>query len=159
MPGCARISRTKRESVQPRNLFDASIGEDNILKGDRYGWSLRLTGVNIANKYTLYNFPSTFSGTHYVTPRALSADVGFPLLVGPELTHLSQGFRGQPALAVPQKQSLEVRRLCRGRSIKRKGASEGRGRCAELVSAILLLLVLETGTIFIALRLMGRSFD
>ncbi len=63
--------------IQPRNLFDASIGEDNIFNGDRYRWSLRLTGVNIANKYALYNFLSTFSGTHYVTPRALTAEVGF----------------------------------------------------------------------------------
>ncbi len=63
--------------IQPRNLFDAAIGEDNIFKGDRYRWSLRLTGVNIANKYALYNFLSTFSGTHYVTPRALTAEVGF----------------------------------------------------------------------------------
>jgi Carboxypeptidase regulatory-like domain/TonB-dependent Receptor Plug Domain len=63
--------------IQPRNLFDASIGEDNIFKGDRYKWSVRLTGVNIANKYALYNFLSTFSGTHYVTPRALSAEIGF----------------------------------------------------------------------------------
>ena len=63
--------------IQPRNLFDAAIGEDNIFNGDRYKWSLRLTGVNIANKYALYNFLSTFSGTHYVTPRALSAEIGF----------------------------------------------------------------------------------
>jgi hypothetical protein len=65
------------QRIAPRNLFDASIGEDNIFKGDRYRWSLRLTGVNIANKYALYNFLSTFSGTHYVTPRSLSAEVGF----------------------------------------------------------------------------------
>jgi Carboxypeptidase regulatory-like domain/TonB-dependent Receptor Plug Domain len=65
------------QRIAPRNLFDASIGEDNIFKGDSYRWSLRLTGVNIANKYALYNFLSTFSGTHYVTPRALSAEVGF----------------------------------------------------------------------------------
>jgi hypothetical protein len=65
------------QRIAPRNLFDASIGEDNIFKGDRYKWSLRLTGVNISNKYALYNFLSTFSGTHYVTPRALTAEVGF----------------------------------------------------------------------------------
>jgi hypothetical protein len=63
--------------VQPRNLFDASIGQDNLFNGDKYKWSLRLTGVNILNKYALYNFLSTFSGTHYVTPRALTAEVGF----------------------------------------------------------------------------------
>jgi hypothetical protein len=65
------------QRIAPRNLFDASIGEDNIFKGDRYKWSVRLTGVNIANKYALYNFLSTFSGTHYVSPRALSAEIGF----------------------------------------------------------------------------------
>jgi hypothetical protein len=65
------------QRIQPRNLFDAAIGEDNIFKGDNYRWSLRLEAVNIANKYALYNFLSTFSGTHYVTPRALSAEIGF----------------------------------------------------------------------------------
>jgi hypothetical protein len=36
-----------------------------------------LTAINIGNKEAVYNFLSTFSGTHYVTPRALSAEVGF----------------------------------------------------------------------------------
>jgi hypothetical protein len=63
--------------ISPRNLFDASIGEDNLFNGDKYKWSLRFTGVNVGNKYALYNFLSTFSGTHYVTPRALTAEVGF----------------------------------------------------------------------------------
>ena len=63
--------------IAPRNLFDASLGQDNLFHGDRYKWSLRLTAVNITNKYALYNFLSTFSGTHYVTPRAMTAEVGF----------------------------------------------------------------------------------
>jgi hypothetical protein len=63
--------------IAPRNLFDASIGEDNLFNGDKYKWSLRLTGVNMTNKYALYNFLSTFSGTHYVTPRALTGELGF----------------------------------------------------------------------------------
>ncbi len=63
--------------VAPRSLFDASIGDDNLFHGDKRRWSLRLTAVNVANKYALYNFLSTFSGTHYVTPRALTAEVGF----------------------------------------------------------------------------------
>jgi hypothetical protein len=63
--------------IQERSLFDASIGEDNLFNGDKHKWSLRLTAVNITNKYALYNFLSTFSGTHYVTPRALTAEVGF----------------------------------------------------------------------------------
>jgi len=38
---------------------------------------LALTAVNITNKYAVYNFLSTFSGTHYVTPRSLTAQLGF----------------------------------------------------------------------------------
>ena len=63
--------------VQARNLFDVAIGHDNLFNGDRYKWSIRLTAINIANKDAVYNFLSTFSGTHYVTPRALTAEIGF----------------------------------------------------------------------------------
>ena len=63
--------------VAPRNVFDASIGIDNLFAGDKHKWSLRLTAVNVTNKYALYNFLSTFSGTHYLTPRALNAELGF----------------------------------------------------------------------------------
>jgi Carboxypeptidase regulatory-like domain/TonB-dependent Receptor Plug Domain len=63
--------------IAQRNLFDIALGDDNIFRGDHYKWSLRLTAVNVANKEALYNFISTFSGTHYVTPRALTAELGF----------------------------------------------------------------------------------
>jgi Carboxypeptidase regulatory-like domain/TonB-dependent Receptor Plug Domain len=63
--------------ISPRNLFDVSVGDDNLFHADRFKWSLRVTAINIANKVALYNFLSTFSGTHFVTPRALSAEVGF----------------------------------------------------------------------------------
>ncbi len=63
--------------IAPRNLFDLAIGDDNLFKTDRYKWSLQLTAINLTNKYALYNFLSTFSGTHYVTPRALTAEIGF----------------------------------------------------------------------------------
>jgi hypothetical protein len=38
---------------------------------------VQLTAVNLTNRVALYNFLSTFSGTHYVTPRALAAEIGF----------------------------------------------------------------------------------
>ena len=66
--------------IASRNLFDVAVGDDNLFKGERYKWSLTLTAVNIANKTALYNFLSTFSGTHYVTPRALTAQLGVSLL-------------------------------------------------------------------------------
>jgi len=69
---------TRPTRIAPRNLFDSTIGEDDLFKNsDRYKWSLHLTGVNLANKTALYNFLSTFSGTHYVTPRTLNAEIGF----------------------------------------------------------------------------------
>ena len=63
--------------IAPRNLFDIAIGDDNLFHAERYKWSARLTVINLANNYALYNFLSTFSGTHYVTPRAITAEVGF----------------------------------------------------------------------------------
>jgi len=63
--------------IAPRSLFDVSVGDDNLFKGDHYKWSLTLTAINVTNKTALYNFLSTFSGTHYVTPRALTAQLGF----------------------------------------------------------------------------------
>jgi hypothetical protein len=63
--------------VASRNLFDLAIGDDNLFKGDRYKWSAQVTFINLTNKVALYNFLSTFSGTHYVSPRAVTAQIGF----------------------------------------------------------------------------------
>jgi hypothetical protein len=37
---------------------------------------LRVSVVNLTNKDALYNFLSTFSGTHFVTPRAYQVQLG-----------------------------------------------------------------------------------
>ena len=63
--------------IASRNLFDLAIGTDNIFKGDRYRWSAQLNLINLTNNYALYNFLSTFSGTHYVSPRTITAQIGF----------------------------------------------------------------------------------
>ena len=65
------------QRIAPRNLFDIAVGDDNLFMGDRYKWSLQFTAINLTNKDALYNFLSTFSGTHYVTPRALTVQLGF----------------------------------------------------------------------------------
>jgi hypothetical protein len=65
------------QRIAPRNLFDLSVGDDNLFHGEKYKWSLQLTAINLTNRVALYNFLSTFSGTHYVTPRALTAEIGF----------------------------------------------------------------------------------
>jgi hypothetical protein len=61
--------------IAPRDLFDASIGKDNLFHANRFKTNLDITAINVTDKYALYNFLSTFSGTHYVTPRALTAKI------------------------------------------------------------------------------------
>ena len=63
--------------IRSRSLFDLSIGDDDLFHSGRYKWSAQFTVINLANKYALYNFLSTFSGTHYVTPRSYTAELGF----------------------------------------------------------------------------------
>jgi hypothetical protein len=63
--------------IQQRNLFDLALGDDNLFHGDKHKWSAQFTVINLANNYALYNFLSTFSGTHYVTPRSYTAQLGF----------------------------------------------------------------------------------
>jgi hypothetical protein len=66
--------------VAPRSLFDLSFGEDNLLHrktADKRTLSASLTIVNLANKFALYNFLSTFSGTHFVSPRSITGQIGY----------------------------------------------------------------------------------
>jgi hypothetical protein len=65
------------QRVAPRNLFDIAIGDDNLFHTEKRRWSLRLDVINLTDKVALYNWLSTFSGTHYVTPRTVSATLGF----------------------------------------------------------------------------------
>lgn len=62
--------------IAPRHLFDLGIGTDNLLHGDKAKLRVRFSVVNLTNKQALYNFLSTFSGTHFVTPRAYQVQVG-----------------------------------------------------------------------------------
>jgi hypothetical protein len=59
----------------PRSLFHMTVGKNNIFNREHYKTDLDLTAINLTNKYALYNSLSTLSGTHYVTPRALTAKV------------------------------------------------------------------------------------
>jgi len=67
---------TNPPRVAPRNLFDFSVGTDNLLRTERTKMTLRFTAINITNRIALYNFLSTFSGTHFVTPRAFQVQAG-----------------------------------------------------------------------------------
>ena len=62
--------------IAPRNLFDLGLGVDNLLHGDKAKVRVRFSVVNLTNKQALYNFLSTFSGTHFVTSRAIQVQIG-----------------------------------------------------------------------------------
>lgn len=67
---------TNPPRLRPRHIFNASVGTDNLLRTEHARVTLRLTVLNIGNHASLYNFLSTFSGTHFVTPRSYHASIG-----------------------------------------------------------------------------------
>ncbi len=67
---------TNPPRIAPRHLFNLSFGSDNVLRTEKVKMSARLTFVNLANKVALYNFNSTFSGTHFLAPRTIQGQIG-----------------------------------------------------------------------------------
>jgi hypothetical protein len=55
--------------VKPRNILNLGVGSDNLLHRER---PRRITAsievANLTNIVALYNFLSTFSGTHFLQP-------------------------------------------------------------------------------------------
>jgi hypothetical protein len=67
---------TNPPRLAARNVFDAAIGDDNLFHTDRLRYRIQLTAINLTNVAGLYNYLSTFSGTHFVSPRAYTAEFG-----------------------------------------------------------------------------------
>jgi hypothetical protein len=66
------------DRVKPRSLIDVGVGIDNLLHAEGpQRILLSLTMANLANQVALYNFLSTFTGTHFVAPRTVQASLGF----------------------------------------------------------------------------------
>ena len=63
--------------IAPRHIFNLAAGTDNLFHTEHFRTVARFTVENLTNKMALYNFLSTFSGTHFVTPRAYRAELGF----------------------------------------------------------------------------------
>jgi len=66
------------DRVKPRNVFNLGIGTDNLLHADgpkRFTASVEI--ANLTNVVALYNFLSTFSGTHFLQPRTVVARFGY----------------------------------------------------------------------------------
>jgi hypothetical protein len=64
--------------IAPRHIFDLGFGTDNLFKQENASHvTLRFTISNLTNNIALYNFHSTFSGTHFIAPRTYAAAIGF----------------------------------------------------------------------------------
>ncbi len=72
-----KTTTTTRRALRRATCSTSLVGKNNIFNKEHYKTDLDLTAINVTNKYALYNFLSTFSGTHYVTPRALTAKITF----------------------------------------------------------------------------------
>jgi Carboxypeptidase regulatory-like domain len=76
-PGTANDD-TNPPRVASRHLFDIGVGTDNLLRStESRRITLRFTIVNLTNKEAMYNFLSTFGGTHFVQPRSYQGRIGF----------------------------------------------------------------------------------
>jgi Carboxypeptidase regulatory-like domain len=67
---------TNPPRIAPHHVFDLSVGTDNLLRTEPAHLTLRASVLNLSNNVALYNFLSTFSGTHFVTPRSYQVTVG-----------------------------------------------------------------------------------
>ncbi len=61
--------------IAPRNLFDVAAGFDDIRHWEHYHLDGKIAVTNLTDKVALYNFLSSFSGTHFLTPRSVQAEL------------------------------------------------------------------------------------
>ena len=72
-PG-AELVNFERQRVQPRTLFDLSVGKD-LFRNEPVKVRLQLDIRNLTNERFAYNFGNPFSGTHFGHPRLWSARI------------------------------------------------------------------------------------
>lgn len=68
---------TNPPRITPRSIFDIGMGIDNVFHTEPMHVSLKAQVMNITNEAALYNFLSTFSGTHFGEPRTYQLSLGF----------------------------------------------------------------------------------
>jgi hypothetical protein len=65
------------DRVKARHVFSLAVGTDNLLHTDgRRRFTASLNIANLTNEVALYNFLSTFSGTHFLEPRSATVRIG-----------------------------------------------------------------------------------
>lgn len=66
------------DRVKPHSTFNLAVGTDNLFHQEGHQRiTLRFSVVNLMNQVSLYNFLSTFGGTHFVPPRTYQAAIGY----------------------------------------------------------------------------------
>jgi hypothetical protein len=68
---------TNPPRIVPHQMFDVAVGLDTLKVGP-VPLRVRVTVINLLNTVALYNFLSTFSGTHFVTPRTMQVQLVMP---------------------------------------------------------------------------------
>jgi hypothetical protein len=63
--------------IAPRHILSLGLGTENLFHKEKFRTTLRFAVSNLTNQVALYNFQSTFSGTHFVAPRSFQAEFGF----------------------------------------------------------------------------------
>ncbi|HEY0263851.1 MAG TPA: TonB-dependent receptor [Granulicella sp.] len=63
--------------IAVRNTVDLSVGEDNLIHHAQHSLGIHAEVVNLNNTRALYNFLSTFSGTHFLTSRAVTVGLRY----------------------------------------------------------------------------------
>jgi len=79
-----RMTITIRRVSNPRHLFDASVGDDDLFHGDRYKWSLRLTAINLTKQGGALQFPVHIQRNAFCDPADVYGRTRLPLLRPPE---------------------------------------------------------------------------
>ena len=67
---------TNPPRIAAHQIFDIGVGTDNLFHTEKVRMTLKLSVLNMANTVALYNFLSTFSGTHFITPRSYAVTTG-----------------------------------------------------------------------------------
>ena len=64
--------------VKPRNVLNLGFGTDDLLhkEGHRHV-TASVEFANLTNVEAVYNFLSTFSGTHFIQPRSITGKIGY----------------------------------------------------------------------------------
>ena len=65
------------DRVKARHVFNLGVGSDNLFHSEKHTHVTASVSIaNLTNKVALYNFLSTFSGTHFLEPRTAIARIG-----------------------------------------------------------------------------------